>query len=383
MNENNSTSDLNNNNNLNTNNNNNITNNINNNSLISISNKNQNSKTSFIFYSNFKTSPKNFAMCKSKSISKLNSALNSKTSLQYSFCKSEENKDFSKCEFEFPEYLQFSLIKFIKNFSKVFFNRNLILQYNGVFQMITDILKLENSSCLIIFIFRFLIESITKSTNNGASAHKDILLNEIKSIFEIIISKAFICSNFSNTRNCDSNTVNSLFIGKLNLNTDCLLKIMNFHLELNFMDPVAHEKLRKLFYNSLTRLLILNSNASSNNEDDDASANLFFQLVDHYVFQISENAEKLKISEQMQSASVVLLGLMIDSIGILQTIDTRSHYNYFVRKYVTVFDCLINFYFVYRNVPQLQIVVLKFFFNITKNSCSRIDFHGRLGIFFL
>jgi hypothetical protein len=367
MNENNSNPETNN---LNSNNNN---NNIYNNNVVKINNGS--SKNNLTFYSNFKTSPNNFPMCKSKSISRLNSAVNSKTSLQYSFCKSEENKDFKKSEFEFPDYLQFSLINFLKNFSKVFFNKNLNLQYTGVFQMITDILKLENSSCLIIFIFRFLIESITKYANNS-SAHKHFLLNEIKTIFEIIISKAFIRSDFSLARNSDSNALNSLFIGNLMINTDCFLKIMNFHIELNFMDPVAFEKLRKLFYNMLTRLLILHSNANNNEED---SGNLFFQLIDHYVYQIFENAEKLKIAEQMQSASTVLLGLIIDSIGILQKIDTRSHYDYFIKKILTVFDCLINFYVIYRNVPQLQIVILKFFFNITNNSCSRIDFHGRLG----
>lgn len=370
MNENNSCQEINNNDSIvNISNNNNLVNNVNSNL----------SKNKTIFYSNFKTSPNNFGISKSRTISKINSAVNSKTSLQYSFTKSEENKDFNKCEFEFPDYLQFSLINFIKNFSKIFFNRNLILQYTGIFQMITDIIKLENSSCLIIFIFRFLIESITKNSNinnNTNTSYRQFLLNEIKAIFEIVISKAFICSDFSNAKNSDSGALNSLFIGNLMINTDCLLKIMNFHVELNFMDPVAYQKLRKMFYNMLTRLLILHSNANNNDED---FGNLFHQLIDHYVYQIFENAEKLKIAEQMQSASTVLLGLLIDSIGIMQKIDTRSHYDYFIKKYLTVFDCLINFYIIYRNVPLLQIVILKFFFNVTNNSYSRIDFNGRLG----
>lgn len=353
-----------------------------NNNCNTISNTNQvgSNKSNFNLFSNFKTSPNNLIKnrmgANSKTISNINSAVNSKTSLQYSFCKSEENKDFNKCDFDFPDYLHFSLIKFIKIFSKIFFNKNLSLQYSGIFQMITDIIKLENSSSLIIFIFRFLIESLTK-THGIAEAQKVLLLNEIKSIFEIITSKAFICPDFSKSRNQDSNTVNGLFIGNLMVNKDCLLKMMNFHLELNFMDPVSFEKLRKLFYNTLTRLLILHSN--STNDEEDLSNNFFEQLTDHYVYSIYENSEKLKIPDSMQNGSMVLLGLIIDSIGILQKVDTRNHYDFFIKKYFNILDCMINFYIIFRNVSLLQIVILQFFYNLTKNDFARINFHGNLG----
>jgi len=377
----------------------------NNNNTCAKNNLNILNRKNINFFSNLKASPKNYLGGSKKSISYFNSAVNSKTSLQYSISKSEENKNFNKSEFDFPDYLHISLINFIKNFCKIFFNRNLSLQYLGVFQMITDVIKLENSSCLIIFIFRFLIETLTKK-NNFHEPQKDYLLKQIDSIFEIIISKTFISADFSNRKNSDfimnnnmnssiklsidNNTIsNSLSIGNLILNTDSLMKILNFHLELNFMNPVAYGKLRKIFYNTLTRLLILHYNSKNiyvncfmetcNYEEDYLNNNLFFQLVDHYVFQIFDNAEKLKILDQMQNSSEILLGLLIDSIGILQKIDTKINYNYFVKNYARNFDCLINFYMMYRKVYILQNVLLKFFYNITKNEYSRISFIGNLG----
>lgn len=283
-------------------------------------------------------------------------------------CKSNNIHDL-----DFPLTLHFSLLHFLKNFCSVFFNKNISLQYSSIFCMLSDYLKLESSSELIIFIFKFLIESFTKTKLPQDQKNKAMI--EIKKIFEILIDKSYICFEYNNLKNSDSNALNSLFIGNIMINQDCLRKIINFHLDLNFLDPVNFYKIRKLFYSTLIRLLILNSNNPNNEEEGFI---IYMQLIDHYTLSINEYSNKLKNEAEIECASNNLLGLIIDSIGILQKIDRRSNYSYFIKKFILCFDNIIQFYSIYRYISFLQNTMLKFVSQLTKNSYSRIDFHGDL-----
>jgi hypothetical protein len=299
-------------------------------------------------------------------------------------------------QIKFPDYLLFSLTNFLKIFCKIFFCKNLNRKYSSIFECISENLKIENSSEILIFILNFLTKIITK--NKFSNAFRSKINKESKKILDILIEKIYINNDYLHLKYYD-NTINPLFIGNIMINNVIIKKITEFHMNLISLDSFEFYGLRKNFYSFLAKLLMLNC---ENPHNKDESLILFNFLIDFYVIEINKNSAKLKEEEVKDNENeydkgdnndnrneneinfnkeklrenicLNIFGLLVDSVGIIQKIEQRNFYLIFLQKYLTTFEKIKDFYFLFSNIYQLQNIVLKFFENLTENKFNRIEF---------
>lgn len=249
--------------------------------------------------------------------------------------------------------LEGGIFYFLKNFCKLFLSKSLSNKYLNIFPLLTDILKLNDNSMILTFIISFIVEICKNSNKLFVHKNEHALLQDVIKIFDIIVSNCNIVS----IPNSDERF---MYVGKLTLHESSLNSLIDLHSVLNTLDPITFGKYRKIFYHSITKIILIRSNTG-----------IFDNLLMFYIDNLVKSKDLLKGNDQV---GYMILGYMKDLLGICSSIATKTDYKIFFTKLYDGFIIMKDFYSYNCHLPEVNIAYLKLLENVSKNSIDRISF---------
>lgn len=267
-------------------------------------------------------------------------------------------------------FLQQGIFYFLKNFAKLFLSKKLDPKYINLFPNLCEILNLKDNSLILSFIISFLIEvskchqnstihnntGIKTSPYTSLSGNNFQILPNVIKIFQIIINNVHI--------EIDGHTGEKiLYAGKIGLQEDFLKSILSLHEILIKLDPISLGKYRKIFYKSMSKIILMKENSNNNQ--------LFNNLLDFYNTNIKAMKGSIKGNDEV---GYTLLGYVKDLEGIVAAITLKQEYKNFITKMFEAITVLGEFYKSNCHIAEVNISMLKLIVNISDNSSDRICF---------
>jgi len=245
------------------------------------------------------------------------------------------------------------LFYFLKNFCKLFLNKNLSGKYFNIFENISETFKLKDNTMILSFIISFLVESCKI---NQISKNDHFHYQKVIKIFRTIVSNAYMSIDVTSGEKL-------LYIGKLHIQENFLNSVLEMPEILVKLDPISMGKYRTIFYNSISKIMLMKT--SSRNED------LFNLVLKFYTDNIFLRKDSIQGNEKV---GYDFLGYLQDLKGICSSISLKEDYKNFISSVHRSLLILIQFYKENSHIPEVNIFTLKLIEEITNNKHERIYF---------